>query len=394
MSGNWLWRGSLLAAAAVTAVLVVQDGVARRASRGAAAFALAQQISPSDAAVQARVAEQSLGQMRKPGMLKRADGAARRALSRDITRVDAVAVSGMVASVRGNTEAARRIMTASDALSRRDLTTRLWFIADAVKRNRTGDALGHFDVALRTSITAHRLLFPLLATAMQDDKLVAPMTRLLRERPAWGAPFLYTAITTGKATRNLARVYEGLNPKPVYEGQDLGALIMETLVAQRDYMAAAQLDRAVHGPRSLIVSPGFADGTHYEPFGWALTATADFDAVMGRDTMGRSGLAVTSTGAKRGVVASQLLSLPAGSYAFAGAVSSDTPQPRSVPRWTLSCAADDRALGEFLPRSAKEARWIVPAGCPFQWLRLDLDAANTLTGEDLFVAPVSLRRVG
>lgn len=406
-----VWHLILLGLAVLTGYAVVLNGVAQMASVSPPMLAAAVRLAPNDPQVltqQAKAdlartaaAQQARGrpaQSLLPGnspILQRAGREAEAALESNVVDVEAMAIMGLAASARGDPHAAR-IMHASDSLSRRNLATRLWLIEDAARKRQLPEMLRQIDIALRVSANAQDTMFPFLARALAEPSLVPDFTRILKRQPNWTEPFLYTAIATGYGTRNLARIYLALGKRYKHDGQDLSELIMDTLIAQRDYASAFAFDRGLTGERTVgarVEDPAFARHRGLEPFTWRLTATADFDAARSTDSFGNTGLAVTSSGSTADVVAAQLLALRPGRYRFANAVTSDMAQLSLVPEWRLRCAEDDRVLGTLRPLSQKQAEWTVPADCRYQWLELNVDAGSTLTGETMFVRPVSLKPV-
>lgn len=403
MQPSLIWRIALVASALVAAVLIVREGAARGASRSATLLAIAEQLKPGDAQVNVLLARKGLAaasggddisaDLSNPA-LPEAGKLAARALAYDLTRADAMAIYGLATQAGRGEQAAARIMQASASISRRDLVTRLWLIRDAARRQQLGEMLPNVDIALRTSVGARNILFPLLAQALVEDSLVPEFVRMLRPNSDWVEPFLYTAITSNRGTANLARIYLALGKKYRYGGEDLDALIMSTLVAQSDWPAAFAFNQGLTGqPQAgkTIEDPAFMRHQGFEPFTWSLAQTAEFDATRATDPAGRSALAVTSTGSQKQIVAAQLLALPAGRYRFANQVSSDRAEIRLTPEWRLRCATDQRSLGTLAPRSNPAADWSVPQDCTYQWLELSIDATATMTSETLYIGQVNLK---
>jgi hypothetical protein len=392
--------------------LVVRNGAAQMASVSPPMLAAAMRIAPDDAQVRtalakaelsrAAAAQQAQGQAARsllPGnspLLQRAGKEAEAALASNVVDVEAMAILGLATDARGDRRAAAAIMHASDSLSRRNVATRLWLIEDAARRQQLPEMLRHIDIALRVSANAQDTMFPFLARALAEPSLVPDFTRILKREPNWTEPFLYTAITTGYGTRNLARIYLALGKPYKHDGQDLSELIMQTLIAQRDYASAFAFDQGLTAAAAVgtqVEDPAFVQHRGLEPFTWRLTATADFDAARSTDPFGNTGLAVTSSGSGADVVAAQLLALRPGRYRFANGVTSDLAELSLVPEWRLRCAEDDRIFGTFRPLTQKQAEWTVPDDCRYQWLELYIDASATLTGESMFVKPISLAPV-
>lgn len=405
------WRVGLIALALGTGYLVLRDGVAQTASRSPAMLAMALEIAPGDPEIHALEARAQLAQaaslqaakqqqsllLGNSEPLQQAARSARRVLEADLTQVDALSIMGLAANARGDHQAANRIMQASATLSKRDVATRLYLIERAARNEQLAEMLRQIDITLRFSPSAQAQMFPLLARALAEPSLVPDFIRILRPEPSWTEPFLYTAITSGHGTRNLARIYLALGKPFKHDGQDLSELIMHTLVAQREYQAAFAFNDGLTGEDAMgarLRDPAFVRHEGLEPFTWVLTATAEFDAVRSTDPFGKTGLSVLSSGSGADVVAAQLLKLRPGRYRFANSVSSDMASISLEPQWRLRCADDDRLLGTFDPIEEKQATWTVPADCNFHWLQLYIDAGSTITGETIFVNAVTLEPLG
>ena len=403
----------LIVLALVAGYFVVRNGAVQAASRQPAATLLAARLAPENPEiltlqakallVKSMAAEQASGRQATSLLpsdsadLQKAGETAYEALIGDITQVEALAVMGAAANARGDRQAANAIMQASDSLSKRNMLTRLWLIEDAAKREQLPDMLRNIDIALRVSATAQNQMFPFLARALAEPAMVPDFVRILRREPPWTKPFLYTAITSGFGTKNLARIYLALDKDYDHQGQDLSALIMEQLVAQRAYREAFEFGRGLTGTASTgteVTDPAFAKHEGLEPLTWLMTSTADFDAARSTDSFGNTGMALLSSGSGADVVTRQLLSLRPGRYRFANSVTSDYGEISLELEWRLRCADDDRVLGRFNPVESKTTTWSVPASCEFQWLELYADAAGSLSSQDIFVRPVKLDRLG
>ncbi len=403
----------LIALALLAGYFVLRNGAVQAASRAPASALLAARLAPEDPVilaleakalmVKSMAAEQATGKTATsllPGNsadLQRAGNTAREALTGDITQVEAMAIMGAAANARGDRGAANAIMQASDSLSKRNLLTRLWLIEDAAKREELPAMLRNIDIALRVSATAQNQMFPFLARALAEPAMVDDFAAVLRREPPWTEPFLYTAITSGYGTKNLAKIYLALDKKYDHQGQDLSALIMEQLVAQKAYKEAFEFERGLTGSATTgteVTDPNFAQHEGLEPLTWLMTSTAEFDAARSTDPFGNTGLALLSSGSGADTVARELLSLQPGRYRFSNSVTSDYGEVSLDLEWRLRCADDDAILDRFNPVEDKTATWTVPSSCKYQWLELYADAGGSLTSQDIFVRPVKLERIG
>ena len=132
---------------------------------------------------------------------------AQRAFWQDPTALPAIAVLGLRSQTTGDETKARQLFAYSQFLSRRDLQTQLWMVEDAVNRGDISGALRHYDIALRTSKLAPNLMFPVLASAMQDPSIRAELITTLAKRPAWEADFVAYVAKNAANPHIVAQLY-------------------------------------------------------------------------------------------------------------------------------------------------------------------------------------------
>ena len=326
--------------------------------------------------------------------LRQAGEKARQALGKDLTQVGAMAVLAHLKEALGNQAEARSIMEASNALSKRELVTRLWLIKDHARRNDLPGMLNNIDIILRVSASAQENIFPLLSQALTERDTVSALIPILKQDPPWAAAYLYTAATSGQGVRNLAEIYAALDQEYSYGGEEISDLIVEALVAQKEFEAALafarKLQPAAIANRQLVQDADFSKIEGITPFTWRFTSSANFDAARSVDTDQGSGLFVRSFGAGRDLIATQLIALPPGAYRFRNAVRLDQPGSSLELQWRLRCANDESLIGVFEPLSDEEIAWSVPPSCSHQWLELNADTGFSSNEASAFVGPVRL----
>lgn len=297
------------------------------------------------------------------------------ALRRDPTAVAAAATLGIVAGTRGDMAGVRRSFGYAEALSRRDLSTQLWGIEDAVARGDVAAALRHYDIALRTARTAPELLFPILSSAIADPAIRRELIRTLAQRPAWSDAFIYYVANEGPRPDATTALFLGAARHGVRISRESRASVIKLLVS-RGQMAAAWSYYAATQPgadRRSSRDPKFlGDPTLATVFDWNPLDDAGVTAsIQAGDAGGAFTFSVPSS--IGGPLLRQAQLLPAGRYRLTGH-SVDVDQPAtSLPFWTLVCA-DGRQLGRVeVPSSAQNGgrfigRFDVQANCPVQTL--------------------------
>jgi hypothetical protein len=260
-------------------------------------------------------------------------------------------------------------------LSRRDLIINLWFIEEAVQRNDVPGALAQYDVTLRTSSEAPRLLFPILNAAMAQRDLEDPIARLLATGGEWVPDYFEQVLTDRARAPDLGRVT--LHRPQVL--QRLGAPTQARLIAEladdRQFEIGARLYHIVSGRPAM----GFADaapmtGGDWPPFDWSVTDTGNFGAA---GNSGGTSLQVYAQGGSRGTVARRLIRLDPGAYRLSAAGNAGQDDAAGEALWSVNCAQDDSAAvaslsvaGRAPSRQAQHASIHVGPGCAWYWLNL------------------------
>lgn len=358
--------------------------------------ALALRIDPDNAEIQASRAEQLL-RLDPSANRRAAEELARQSLRRSPVSAAGATMLATARDLAGDTSAARRLMDYSESVSRRDLPTQLWFVEDAVRRNDIPRALHHYDIALRSSVVAKPLLFPVLIQATAQPAVVDGLIDRLAARPLWANPFLDQVSHDATDLGGLARLLAGVSRRGYAVPETAIRLSTARMVDAARYDLAWLVYAASH-PRATpgaVRDPNFVGaGSDGGPFDWTLVAGEGVLAEP-RRYGSKDGLSyVVATGAG-GVAARQLLLVPHGTYrltgqAFAQLAGSAPAQLR------MRCAGSGTAIATVIA-TAKDTgfagRVVIPAACPAQWLELWVDGGENPAGAagaiaDLRVTPV------
>src|SRR5699024_7476850 len=122
-----------------------------------------------------------------------------------------------------------------------------------------------------------------------------------------------------------------------------------------------------HAGDSLIFDPGFVQPDPPPPFNWSLASSTV--GLAERESGGR--LHAIFYGNEDGVLAGQLLLLPAGSYRLQMQVVGSPLHPESL-RWSIRCDRKDQPIALAGLDQVARSGWTfeVPADCPAQRLEL------------------------
>jgi hypothetical protein len=378
-------RVTLALLAAALGGVSLSDSLANVLERPAPAQA--HTLAPWDGTITAALAQRSF--TARPSASDQSEPAqlARKALLQDATAVDALTVLALQAQLRNDSEEARRIFSHSLTLSRRELRPRLWAIEEAVLRGDIRGALANYDMALRTSRTAPDLLFPVLASALSEQKVRSALLEILADAPPWGEDFLQFATRSGVDPLAAARLLRepGAAGLPVEDGDRTAVtnlLVSRNLFAEAwdfysSYRKGAERGRSRDPDFTLAIDQPAA-------FDWNAISLEGISSSIQRS--GGGGLADFSVPPSvGGPVLQQTQMLPAGGYRLQGnSVGIDQPE-RSRPYWQLTCA-DGRELGRLtLPNSSERGGefsgpFTVPANCPVQLLALVARASDAISG--------------
>lgn len=398
---EWALRGSLAAAA------LVAGGFSTAQTFGyvlrSAAPERAATFAPGDGRILADVAEQQAASGESDASTRaRIDALARQALSREPLAAPALTALAIDAEYRGDRTAARRLIAHSDRLSRRELGTRLWLIEDAVGRGDIKVALGHYDIALRTSRAAPDTLFPVLAQAISDEQINRGTAAILSKSPAWKDEFFAYLGEKSSEPVASARLFRRLAAAGVAPGEGPQAGVVNALIAKGQFDAAWNFYRTLRpgARRDRLRDPEFTAAlARPSLFDWLpVTLEAGISAsIQGGERGGVFDFAAPST--VGGTVLQQFVLLAPGTYRLSGRSAGIAQPADSRPYWQLVCA-DGRESGRVEVGSADQAggrfagTLTVPAGCPAQTLRLIVRPSNEVGGVTGQIEQVSLAPLG
>ncbi len=373
---EWGVRGGLAAVALLLGYVSTMQTLGFASSK--VDLERAHTLAPGDGRIAGALAQRIAATDASPAERQRADRLARQALADEPLAVTAITALALDKQLAGDTASARRLFLRSDAMSRRDLGTRLWLIEDAVARGDVIGAMRHYDIALRTEKGAADLLFPILSNAISDPAIAAALRRTLAAKPSWGEAFVFQLgvaeadpVVRAHFLRDLTR-----DGRKVPEATQFGVLNALMAVGaineawnfyaaqrpgvRRDRSRDARFTMSFETPMAFDWNVGAGDNgisasIQNEPDGGVF----DFAAPA---TVG-------------GVLLQQAQFLPPGRYRVSGKTAEIEQEASSRPYWTLVCSGG-REVGRLeLPNSSTggglfSGDFVVGPDCPVQYLRL------------------------
>lgn len=376
------------------AVRVVLAMLAASVGYGAVSFSLAQVIARSDPArahemapyagrITARLAAALTTPDALPTDRARGERFAHLALEQDPTAVEAVAALGLSRALQGRTIEARRAFGYAERLSRRDATTQLWAIEDAVARGDIAGALRHYDIALRVRPGLGEVLYPVLTAASAEPAIRRHLTRTLAANAPWSDSFVDFASGNGKDPEAVASLFQNLQRAGVNVPQSSWTTVIAALLASPNPVAAWTYYASIRSgaQRTRSRDPGFAAN---------LQAPSALDWVAVNDdgvtsTIGPGVFDFAAPASVSGPLVRQVQLLPAGTYRLQGQSEGIEQSPDALPYWTLTCR-DGKELGRVdVPNSGSDkgqftGLFRVSADCPVQTLTLIARQSQAIAG--------------
>lgn len=309
-------------------------------------------------------------------------------LALDPSSVIAARVAGMAAIQLGRKERGIRLLRYAQSLSRRDLFTQLALSEIAVDKGDIEGALRHYDIALRTSDLADRILMPILVPASREPAIAAPLGRMLEQRPAWRLRFVYSLLTAdpyGDSVPALIRAARLDLDDPLERG--FASKAVEGLIDRGRAPEAFALFNAmakVRGSGHQVRNGNFTADDRVPPIDWALTDEPTLGAVKEAvdGTPSRKVLSLIATAGRGGPVARQLLMLPPGQHMLGFTAGSVPDNDAGQPTVTIVCAREGGAalLAVRAPTAPVRGvtvrrQFAVPADCDTQWLSIAIGSS-------------------
>jgi hypothetical protein len=298
-------------------------------------------------------------------------------------------VKGVQAQLSGDGATAQRAFEAAQWRDPRSLPA-AYFLADRYFRIGDSDrGLREIAALARLSPNGSAIIGPYLAAYAASPTNWPALRRLFQANPALADPAL------AALARNIATIPAVLaladQRQAIDQSSWLGPLL-ETLTGAGEYAKARAIwaKAANTGARAkLLYDPGFTDKSAPPPFNWTLASSTV--GLAERQPGGR--LHVVFYGQEDGILASQLLLLPAGTYRMSMNLLGDPARAR-VLNWSIWCDKADAPIASVTLDGAAARGWsfTVPAGCAAQWLKLSGSSNDLPQQSDVTIAALKLER--
>lgn len=394
--GEWVIRIAITLVILVTGYVGVTQSLAEITKKSDPFRA--HSMMASDGRITAYAAERSLRDRPSGNSNSLSAKLARLAVRQDATAVPAFVVLASQAQIRGEIKAARRLFDYAEALSRRNLPTQLWAIEDAVSRGKIPEALRHYDIALRTSRDASKILYPVLASALAEPAIRSNLTATMAKKPIWGPSFIAYSLDGNVDPRHIAKLFYGMRAAGVTVTPEASSSLVDRLLlisAPNDaWRYYSSLREGVVPDRSR--DPSFSTNViSSSRFDWLPTDRDGVSVSIQRsDHNGVVDYSVpTGNG---GILLQQLQMLPPGKYRLAGTGSGIDQPETSMPYWALTCQGGQEVGRVMLRRSKQDmsnfsGQFDVPSNCSIQILAFVARPSDNFGGIEGRISRVELR---
>jgi hypothetical protein len=173
---------------------------------------------------------------------------ARRSMLAQSLNPQGLRLLGFVADARGEQARAKLLISLSEQASRRHLPTQLWLIEESVKSGDIGQALGHYDVAMRANPDSLYILQPILAAALDEQSVRQAFAKIVRQYPPWLSAFVNITISGNSPAGNLSKALSMAGGLPrTDELSGLEKALMGKLVREGSFAEARRYYETLKG---------------------------------------------------------------------------------------------------------------------------------------------------
>jgi hypothetical protein len=301
-------------------------------------------------------------------------------------------VRGVRAQTAGEGEAAKRAFVAAQWRDPRSMPA-AYFLATYYLQS--GDVLQGLEetvVLAQLSPNGADAAAPFVAAYAQAPANWPKMRALFQVQEGLEQPVLNVLARDPRNTDAVLAIADRDNRKP--DSPWLGVLL-SSLVASGDYGRAREVWSSVGGGHSgagLVFDSTFSTPKPPPPFNWALASNT---VGLAERQPGNRLHAIFYANAD-GVLASQLLTLPAGTYRLQMQLAGSPVHPETL-RWSVRCDKTTEPLDSIgIDELAARGGWNfqVPANCPAQWLELSGRSGDVSQQAEATITGFSLSRAG
>jgi hypothetical protein len=298
-------------------------------------------------------------------------------------------VRGVQAQTHGDQETAKRAFLAAQWRDPRSLPA-AYFLANYYFR--VGDTLSGLKqtaVVARLSPNGVDAVAPFVAAYAQDRANWPKMRVLFRSQPALENPIL---LALARNPRNADAILAIADADHRMPDSAWLPILLTSMVASGDYRRARAIWSSVGGGsagNALVFDTAFSTPAPPPPFNWTLASST----IGLAERQAGNRLHAIFYGNEDGVLASELLLLPAGAYRLQMQLVGEPVHPEAL-SWSIRCdKAPDPVVSIAVDQAASKGwSFQVPPNCPAQWLELSGRSGDIAQQSDVTITGFSLTR--
>jgi hypothetical protein len=301
-------------------------------------------------------------------------------------------VRGVAAETAGDLTGAKQAFLAAQWRDPRSLPAAYFLANYYLRRNDALAGLEQIALLARLSPGGGGSVAPFIAVYAADRTNWPAIRALFRSQNS-----IEEAVLTelSKDPRNTDAIFALADPQHRNVHSGWLSPLLSGLLASGDYIRAREIWMSVGGGRpdagTLIYDSGFSEPEASPPFNWQLVSSTV--GLAERQPGGR--LHVIFYGNDDGVLASQLLLMPAGTYRLQMALTGAPVRPELL-RWSVRCDKSSKPIATVGIDQAGRRGWRfeVPSGCPAQWLELSGRSGDIAQQSEVTITGLGLERTG
>jgi hypothetical protein len=301
-------------------------------------------------------------------------------------------VEGVQAQLSGDLNKAETAFRAAQWRDPRSLPAAYFLAEHYLRSGRQIDGLRQIATLARLSPAGIGGIAPYLAAYAQDRSNWPRMRELFRTEQEVEDPVLVALSTDA---RNAGAVLALADASHRSARSQWLPVLVRSLVDDGRYADAravwANIARVAVPPGQLIYDSSFSRAAAPPPFNWTLTSSTV--GLAEREPSG--GLHVLFYGQDDGVLASELLLLPPGTYRLSMQMAGERSHENEL-IWTIRCDKAPAELSRVDLGAAASRGWAfeIPANCPAVWLELSGSSSDVPQQAEASITGLRLDRAG
>jgi hypothetical protein len=300
-------------------------------------------------------------------------------------------VRGVQAQLGGKADEATRAFVAAQWRDPRSMPAAYFLANSYFRAGRPLEGLEQTALLARLSPQGIEAVAPFVAAYARDPSNWPEMRTLFRSQEGLEDSVLAALARNSANADAILAIADAGHRRP---NSRWLRVLLSSLVASGDYMRARAVWASVGGARAggdLIYDADFSDSRAPPPFNWNLVTST---VGLAEREPGKR-LHVIFYGDEDGVLASELVLLPPGSYRLHMQIVEAATHPEAL-RWSVRCARSTEPLASIGLDEAAARGWsfAVPANCGAQWLELRGRSGDVAQQSDVTIGPLGLTRSG